>query len=406
MATINFYIRPELKDSRGFLPIYLVYQHKGRKFKHYTGHKVVQEHWSTETQQVMPGFPDAIRINSFLSQQREKLQQISIQSVSNDSVNLQAIKNTFINKKAEEETQFFKSFREFINHSSESKKRTTILIYETLLKDLQRFDELYSYNLSFPNINTHFYELFTCFLGETLNNTNNTISKKIKTLKAFLNVAATKKLIDYSAYHPFKTRMSSSLKISLTESELSRIFNLNLSIKKELGEARDLFLFGCFTGLKFSDIVSLNPQDIVNDRISIYNPYSKRNINIPLNNYAMMLVKKYEGRYKTSFPVISNALINKYVKELALMARIDAPTETEVYRGKDVIKRVRPKYELITADTARFTYATLSLKAGMRPELLMVILGQKNIHALLQYVIDNNPMKDIEMVNCWNKKVF
>lgn len=406
MATINFYIRPELKDSRGLLPIYLVYQHKGRKFKHYTGHKVVPEYWSIETQQVKEEFPDAFRINTFLSKQKEKLQLISSQSVLIDPVNLQAIKSSFINEKSKEEDLFFKTFRKFIDSSSEVKKRTTILIYETLLKDLQRFDELYCYNLSFSNVNAHFYELFTCFLGETLNNTNNTISKKIKTLKAFLNVAATQKLIEYSAYHPFKTRMSSSLRISLTESELSRMFNLNLSIKKELGEARDLFLFGCFTGLKFSDIVGLMPQDMINDRISIYNPYSKRNINIPLNNYATMLVKKYEGMYTTSFPVISNAMINKYVKDLAQMAHIDAPTETEIFRGKEVIRRVRPKYELITADTARFTYATLSLKAGMRPELLMVILGQKNIHALLQYVIDNNPVKDIEMVNCWNKKVF
>lgn len=407
MATINFYIRPELKDSRGLLPIYLVYQDRGRKFKHYTGHKIGQEHWSMETQRVKSEFPDSSRINSFLMSQKEKLEHITKQAVTgNQPVNLQYIKSVFITRSDYKENSFFKTFREFMRTSEQKKKRTTILIYETLFKDLQRFDELYCFNLSFANVNAHFYDLFTCYLGETLNNTNNTISKKIKTLKAFLNYAASQKLIDYAAYHPFKTRTQSSLRISLTENELASIYNLNLSIKKELAEARDLFLFGCFTGLKYSDIICQRPQDIINDRIKISSPYTKEVINVPMNNYAIMLIKKYEGRTTTCFPVISNTSINKYVKEIARLAKINTPVEIEVRRGQQVIKSVRPKYELITADTARFTYATLSLRAGMRPELLMMILGHKNIHALLQYVIDNNPMKDIEMVNCWNKKVL
>jgi site-specific recombinase XerD len=410
MATINFYLRPEMKDNKDLVPVYLIYQDKGRKFKHYTGQKVHSHDWDHEKQEVKSESDKASEINYQLRKQHDKLK-TAIQNLkdSGSGDSLENVKNHFKSyyTSPASKNNFFELFEEFIFKAKELKKDSTILIYQSVLKDIHKFNEEHEYQLDFNKINGEFYEHFTNYLTEKLNNTNNTVSKKIKTLKVFLKYASEKKLVDYSSYYKFKTRTDSPVRVILSDNELSKIFNLNLSLRKELQDARDIFLFSCFTGLKFSEIMKLKHEDVKGGKVKMTNHFTGKEISIPLNNYASMIIKRHENLKLTySFPQIQNVYMNKFVKELAKLAKIEKPVEITIHKGKEIIKQTKPKYELITTDTARFTFASLSLQAGMRPELLILILGQKNINSLLQYAIDSNPMKDIEMVNVWNKKVF
>ncbi len=409
MATVNLYIRPEMKDQQGATPIYLVFQDKGKKFKHYTGYKILPEHWDGSYQKATEIAPDGLVINQNIFEQKEKLIELAKAAAANrNGIDIAAIKKSFTGSaQREKKNDFYTHFEQFIVAAKTEKKTTTITIYQALLRDLRQFDHLKQYKLDFKKINDVFYTEFTLFLEQHLNNTNNTISKKIKTLKAFLHYAAERKLIESQSFTKFSTKTTSALKVSLTEEELTRIFNLNLSLNPELAKARDLFLFGCFTGMKYSEICKLKHSDVIDYRIKLINQYSNKDMTIPMNNYAKMILRRYETNDKIlCFPAIANVYANKFVKELGKLALITKDIEIPIYKGKTVIIKKRQKYELITTDTARFTYAALSLQGGMRPELLIQILGQKNINSLLQYTFENNPMKDIEMIDCWNKKVF
>ncbi|MNY37845.1 hypothetical protein D3C86_1724330 [compost metagenome] len=101
--------------------------------------------------------------------------------------------------------------------------------------------------------------------------------------------------------------------------------------------------------------------------------------------------------------MVQNVYANKHLKTLGKMAGINTPINVSIHKGNQIIEKSKPKYELITTDTARYTYAALSLRAGMRPELLIQVLGQKTVNALLEYNYFSNPMNDFEMLNCWNK---
>lgn len=408
MATVNLYIRPEMKDQNGLTPIYLVFQDKGKKFKHYTGFKILPDYWDAIYQKVTESAPDGMVINENILEQKEKLIALAKGVGKHGGTDIGTIKKLFTKDgRSEKKNEFYTHFEQFILSSKEKKKTSTITIYQSLLRDLRLFDKYADFKLNFKKINGAFYEEFTQFLETQLNNTNNTISKKIKTLKAFLNYAAERKLIDTDLFTHFSTKTTSAVKISLSEQELSKIFNLNLSLAPELAQARDLFLFGCFTGMKYSEIMKLKHQDISDYRIRIVNQYNNKEITVPMNNYAKMIARRYENFDKVKcFPSIPNVYANKFVKELGKQANIDKIIEVPIYKGKTVKVNTRKKFELITTDTARFTYAALSLQGGMRPELLIQILGQKNINSLLQYTFENNPMKDIEMVDCWNKRVF
>lgn len=408
MATVNLYIRPEMNDQQGFSPIYLVFQDKGKKFKHYTGYKILPDFWDSLYQRANSQAPDSLVINENILGQKEKLIEMAKAAGKNGGIDVSQIKKAFTNgSRPEKKNEFYTHFEQFILSSKENKKGSTIAIYQALLRDLRLFDNREGFKLDFKKINASFYQDFTSFLEKHLDNTNNTISKKIKTLKAFLHYAAEKKLIEAELFSNFSTKTTAAVKVSLTEQEVSKIFNLNLSLTPELAQARDLFLFGCFTGMKYSEISKLKHSDVEDYRIKILNQYNNKEITVPMNNYAKMILRRYEYHDKVRcFPHIPNVYANKYVKELGRQAGISKAIDISIHKGKNTTVHTRQKYELITTDTARFTYAALSLQGGMRPELLIQILGQKNINSLLQYTFENNPMKDIEMIDCWNKKVF
>ena len=89
---------------------------------------------------------------------------------------------------------------------------------------------------------------------------------------------------------------------------------------------------------------------------------------------------------------IANQKLNGHLKELAQLAGIEAPTERVRYAGGQRRATTSPKYEFVTTHTARRTFVTLALKAGVRPEVVMRITGHKSLTALRRYV---NVIEDI-----------
>ena len=83
---------------------------------------------------------------------------------------------------------------------------------------------------------------------------------------------------------------------------------------------------------------------------------------------------------------LANQKLNGHLKELARLAEIDAPTERVRYAGGQRRATTAPKYEFVTTHTARRTFVTLALEAGVRPEVVMRITGHKSLSAFRRYV--------------------
>ncbi len=405
----SFHLRaPSSKiDSSGSIPIYLVFNHQGKKFKLFTGVKILAENWDAKRQLVVNFDGETIKLNESLIKQKQKLKEafeMVVLEEDTSQVNVEAVKEKFNSLLFENASKFYQEFLKYIELSKIGKKPSTVLVYDTLIRDIYKFEVAFNYPIDFNTINQVFYDSFTEFLEINLNNTHNTVIKKIKALKAFLHHGSSKKLISRETFSEFDTKTIDSVKIALTEQELAKIYNLNLAQSKELALMRDLFCFGCFTGLKFSEIISLKQEDIKDYKIIIENQYTKIKTRIPLNNYAQIILYRYAGKGNNCFPSLQNVYANKFIKELGKLAEIKTPTEIAIHKRSTIIRKVKPKHELITTDTARYTYAVISLRSGMRPELLIQVLGQKTINSLLEYCYFANPAKDFEMIDCWNKK--
>lgn len=218
-----------------------------------------------------------------------------------------------------------------------------------------------------------------------------------------MNWAFDKGFHDNINFKKFKVKENEIEVVYLTMEELLHLYNFNYDSNR-LNHVKDTYCFGCFTGLRFSDIEKLSPSNIFDDHIKI-NIQKTKTIDhkVPLNQYSKSILEKYKNTINEPLPVISNQKFNKYLKECCQIAEIDKLTTITRYYGQKRVDRTVPKYKLITSHTARKTFVTNSLILGMNQMVVRNITGHKNENSFRRYVKIADDFKKQEMDNTWNK---
>ena len=163
---------------------------------------------------------------------------------------------------------------------------------------------------------------------------NNTIGKLVKNLKAFLNDCMRRKLIDKIDLSQFKVLQEEVDHIYLNYNEIDNISNIDCKDDKELETTKDFFVLGCYTGLRFSDIIRLKPEYIENNFININQKKTGKKVVIPLRSPALKIIKKYN--YFS--PKITSFIFNKRIKELGEKAKLNSKVILEHKKGNSKIQ--------------------------------------------------------------------
>ena len=150
---------------------------------------------------------------------------------------------------------------------------------------------------------------------------NNTASKNIQFFKSFLIWANINNYCDNNSYKSFRGKSEKNEVIYLTENELMNLYNFDTTDDR-LKRVRDLFVFQCFTGVRYSDIQNISKEDINNATWTVRTQKTHQIIEIPLNAYAISILAKY-SEFPRPLPVISNQKMNDYLKELCEKAGIN-----------------------------------------------------------------------------------
>ena len=122
--------------------------------------------------------------------------------------------------------------------------------------------------------------------------------------------------------------------IYLTPDEIKLLQGYKGNIHLE--HVRDVFLFSCFTGLRYSDVVKLTRDDVKDGYIQIVTQKTSDGIKIELNKYSQSILDKYDGLTfgrGRALPVISNQKMNKSLKELGRLCGIDEPQRIVYFTG-------------------------------------------------------------------------
>lgn len=267
--------------------------------------------------------------------------------------------------------------------------------YHTTFTYLKRYAEKYG-EPDFADIDLEFYNQFVDFLrnyeikdkdGNVIKPglAVNTIGKRIKTLKTFLNDATEKGVNTQSKYKSknFKKLTEESDNIYLTKEELTQFYQFDLSKKLYLERVRDLFIVGCYTGLRFSDLQQLTPEKIDGDIIRLKQQKTGDEVFIPVHSIVREILRKYQGKLPEP---ISNQKFNDYLKKAAETAKINSFfVKTITVKGLRHEKKY-PKHELISSHTARRTFCTNAYKDGIQTLSIMAISGHKTEKAFLKYI--------------------
>lgn len=233
---------------------------------------------------------------------------------------------------------------------------------------------------------------YVTYLRDVKEMRNSTIGKQLSFLKWFLRWAFKKGVHQNNAYDSYKPKLKNTQKkiIFLTWEELNKLREFEIpAAKQALDRVRDVFLFQCFTGLRYSDVFNLRKSDIKGDHIEVTTVKTSDSLIIELNNHSKAILDKYKDvafEDDKVLPVITNQKMNDYLKELAELAGIDEPVRQTYYRGNERIDEITPKYALLGTHAGRRTFICNALALGIPPQVVMKWTGHSDYKAMKPYI--------------------
>ncbi len=246
--------------------------------------------------------------------------------------------------------------------------------------------------LSFNDLDEAGLADYVYFLQNEKQLRNSTIGKQLGYLKWFLRWAMKKNYPVNNAFMTFKPKLKQTQKkvIFLTWPELNKFKDFTIAADMQhLERVRDIFLFCCFTGLRYSDVYNLKRSDVKKTHIEITTIKTSDSLIIELNKYSKAILDKYKKipfEDNKALPVISNQKMNDYIKELAKLAEIDEPVRETYYKGNQRIDEVTPKYELLSTHAGRRTFICNALSLGIQPQVVMKWTGHSDYKAMKPYI--------------------
>jgi integrase len=184
---------------------------------------------------------------------------------------------------------------------------------------------------------------------------------------------------------------SKPINIALDWTELQTIFDLDLTTKPHLDRARDIFLTGCYTGLRYSDYSRIKPEHINKQFVQIIPIKTKDNVNIPLRTELTTILTKWDF----IIPSMTSQELGRYIKEIGQMAEITQNIEITETKGNQTIITTKPKNQMITSHTARRSFSSNMFYDGMNPIDIMKITGHKKLDTFQKYIV-SDPNREIQ----------
>lgn len=387
---VAFYLRSNYRNKEGKIPLMLrIYLNNERINIGAVGISIVPELWDNKKLRLKGRTAEILQINQQLEQVQSTLQLIFHRQQYDPDISLDRIKSEYLGKKEE----FGKISSLFGKVNGDVKEQIGITLsyatyrrYEVTKRLFMEF-LAYKYKRKDMNLNEitsiviHDFEIYLhTFVGYK----NNTAVKMMKQLKTVILFA---KKAGYISHDPFLNHhfhRQPTDRGFLTEAEIKTLATCELKLHR-LEVVRDIFLFSCFTGLAYVDVVNLTEENIVelNGHEWIMTKRQKTNIasNILLLDYPKLIIEKY-APYRAKggrlLPILSNQKMNSYLKEIAEICGI----------------KKRLSFHL-----ARHSFATMTLSKGVPIESVSKMLGHTNIRTTQIYARITNKKIEQDMLD-------
>jgi integrase len=368
----------------------------GVRFDIATGEKIVPKYWNFENQAPKASYPGHTELNIALSNLEQALLQFWRENKSLDTdefikqarnIPVTGTTSERVEKKNNDLELFILEFIKKCEEGKISRKPVTVQKYRAVLSHLQEFCRIHKYELTFDAITLEFYYDFCQFLWDVKKHCDATVGNQVKYLKTFMQEAYSMDLHTNLSFQKkqFKKFEGETDSVYLTEEEILKIYNIDLVEKgrPDLIESRDLFVFDCWVGLRYSDLTRIKPEHVNGNTIRIRTTKTGEDVVIPFHHIAQAIFRKYGNALPKAK---SNPQYNADLKDIARLADLrDSVQRRRIIRSTADCEWVE-KWQQVTAHTARRSFATNCYKLGVPTRSIMAITGHKTEKAFNKYI--------------------
>jgi site-specific recombinase XerD len=338
--------------------------------------KVCIDHWDNQNKKVIGKSKEAREINYCLNLVQSRLLDIYQDlKYKGELITAQLIKSKYNGNSINS-----KSLLELLEYHNKKIERTlakgTIRNFGITENYINKFlkQKLRTTDIFLHQLNYKFISDLEIFLvnyypkGHPKAMSHNTVMKHLQRLRKVINLAYQLEWIERDPFLRWKPTFEQKQREFLNANELQNLETYNFRIDR-LDRVRDLFVFSCYTGISYSDIMCLTKNNLVigidgNKWIVTKRLKTKTSVRVPLLDQAKKILDKYENHPITLvsnslLPIITNEKTNLYLKEIA-----DAVGITKN----------------LTFHMARHTFATtVTLSNGVPIETVSKMLGHTKL---------------------------
>jgi hypothetical protein len=300
---ILFFIRRTSKLKNGESPLFVRITINGKRADISLKRSIDSKLWNTNKNNAKGNNRSAKEINHHIDSVRSRLLSIANELENNEELTCSNLKNHFLGK-----TNKSTNLRIFADHNQQCEKligidmaEGTVERYRTSYKHTKEFIKQHYKTDDMPlsEINHQFIKDYEFYLKTLRKCAHNTTVKYLKNFNKIIRLALANEWMKSDPFSKIKYKLDKVDKEYLTDEELQLLMDKHLSIGRQ-EQIKDVFLFCCFTGLAFSDIKSLAPDDIVlgidgKKWIKKRRQKTKIEFDVPLFEIPLSILKKYEN---------------------------------------------------------------------------------------------------------------
>jgi site-specific recombinase XerD len=393
---VLFRLKPGKRNDEQLPPIYVRLTVDGDRVEWSISKKCDKSNWNPKTgraignkeeTKTLNGYLDAIQANIFSIQKEYALR--------NEPVTAQVVRARILHQTEEKQYSLLEVFS---YHNEQFEKLVgaeysygTLKKFRTALTSLQKFIE-WKYSktdLYINEVNHKFITDYEFYLKTVQKLQHNSAMSNIKKLKKIIRLCVANDWLSKDPFKSYKITTKETHRNFLLKEELDILMNKEIEVVR-LDQVRDIFLFSCYTGLSYSDVMNLTQKDItigIDGEQWIFTTRTKTDTSsrIPLLPVPKSIIEKYKHHPKVIhskklLPQLSNQRLNTYLKEISSICGFH----------KD-----------LTFHCARHTFATtITLTNGVPIETVGKMLGHKSLRTTQQYarILDRKVSEDMQVL--------
>ena len=375
MITDRLYLKtPKAEDSLVLIEL----RKDGQKIRLSTGITIKTEHWNETHKVLLKTHPDYLftsqKLLAFTSIVAREMMKAEANEEDLDTLKAailtamgRADNTTAYNKGV---LKFYKwwAMNSFGDHNPTRQNWNHYVVFEEFCRKKE---------IAFEDVDYEFYLKFKAFLDNNKGYKPNTTATHLRDLKAVMSEARNRGMHNSTNYLAIKKKFENVDTTYMTIEEINKLYKYKLTGVKAM--ARDLFVLGCHTAMRYSDYSQLTIAHIAKGNITYRTQKTDETVIIPAHPRVIEILEKWGG----SAPKVSNTSLNKMIKEICQEMKIFNDL-VPVREGKEV--KYMERWSIISTHTARRSGATNMYLSKIPVQSIMKITGHTTEDSFMKYL--------------------